>query len=638
MAGAATSGYFLYVDLTGNALHSPEQGVAQVTRRVSKVRKKAKASFLWQSVNEGSQLQKRDSLQVGEASSATIKLKDDTLLEVGEHSLVIIDDVPPLEMKFVKGTFVVRGKKQDFRINAEENKAPVIEKIPVRLLSPSSFQNLYVQSDSKTEVMFEWLELGEEAAALQPQLQVSRSRKFKDNSTQVFSPEKGQSMFRVALAPGNYYWRLMSPRLQSPEVREFHIQNARGLDPVYPANEKTVQQWTANSPVEFRWIPSRYGFPSQPHLQIATTNNFETKNLRVDEEISAESGRARVVLPTGNYFWRLAATYPQFTILSTPRSLSVESVKSIPIALNAPQENAELPLTESTSFSWQFPIENTLFELEIEQLRGEKTIATALKKRLSAYSLRWRARETGHYRWRVSALHAGASAVQSDWRHFNVMDRRPLVLKGPEDKKLFGYWKEAPEFSLEWEDIKTEKDQQYHIRIGTSSFLNQEPRSYNTQTPYIKSGDMQLPDGKYYWTVTLERETGEPIRVSEKRSFSIGVHPLLQAPREIFPKHQQTVNVVRFREDQDPVLEWEPVESATQYEVRLLDRGGRELASAKTDKTRFPLKAIKEGKYRWTVRAIDPLDRGGLPLPFKNFSITYGDPLKAPEILGSKVE
>ncbi|MEZ4749222.1 MAG: hypothetical protein R3B54_00950 [Bdellovibrionota bacterium] len=371
-------------------------------------------------------------------------------------------------------------------------------------------------------------------------------------------------------------------------------------------------------------------------MQIATANTFDPSNLRFDEVVSAESGRARVTLEPGTYYWRLSVAYPQFEIASPARRLTVESVKSIPIALVSPAQNTELALTDTTTFAWKFPVDNVIFEFELEQIREGQPVAEGEKRRLSAQTLNWKPSRIGDYRWRVSALHDEELLTQSDWQDFNVMDRRPLVLVGPEDKLLIGYWKELPEFTLEWEDIKTDKSQRYTVRVGTSPFLQEQTRSYNIETPYLKSSELKLANGNYYWNVVLESEEKETLRVSEIRSFSIGLHPLLQAPKEVFPKNKQTVNVVRFQGD--PVLEWQPVESATQYEVKLLDKGGRELASAKTEATRFPLKAIKEGSYRWTVRAIDPLDRGGLPLPFKSFFITYGDPLKAPEILGSKVE
>ncbi|MCB0405183.1 MAG: hypothetical protein KDD51_10390 [Bdellovibrionales bacterium] len=635
VAGAGASGYFLYVDLTGNALHEQESAIARVTRRISKVRKKAKASFLWQSVNEGTGLQRKDSLQVGEASAATVKLKNDTLLEIGEHSLVIIDDVPPLEMQFVKGSFLVRGQKEDFRIHAEENKAPVIEKIPVRLLSPASYQDIFVQS-GEANVVFEWLELGTGDSALQPQLQVSRTDRFNANSTQTFSLQKEQSLYRAKLRPGRYFWRLVSPRLQNPEVREFKIQTARSLNPVYPQKDQIIQQWTSNREVEFRWVSSRYAFPDSPRLQIATTDNFEGQSLRVDEAISAERGRTLVNLEPATYYWRLTVPYPQFLVSSPVRTLRVESVQAMPLALGAPEQGAELPLAEVSAFRWQFPVDNTLFEFEVEQVREEKTIASIEKKRLSGLTLSWRPPHTGSFRWRVAALHQGQTATASDWRYFSVLDHRPIGLVAPDNKKSLGYWKELPEFSLEWENSKTEKSQRYHVRVGKSPLLQEASRSYTPEKPFLRSSDLQLADGKYYWNVVLEAATGEPIRVSETRTFSIGLHPLLQAPKALFPKNLQTVNVVRSQGD--PALEWEPVPSATQYEVRLLDKGGRELASATTEETRFPLKAIKQGEYRWTVRAIDPLDRGGIPLPHKQFKITYGDPLKAPEILGSKVE
>lgn len=66
--------------------------------------------------------------------------------------------------------------------------------------------------------------------------------------------------------------------------------------------------------------------------------------------------------------------------------------------------------------------------------------------------------------------------------------------------------------------------------------------------------------------------------------------------------------------------------------MQLLGPEGRKTLLQKVvSTTEVQLGELNEGKYEWSVRAVDRLKRRGEAMPARNFSISYGDPLPAPE-------
>ena len=201
--GAGISAYFLYLDVTRAGGVGRGKPMGEIVDFRDRVRRKPASSFLWTSIQEGESLYKRDSIQVGEGGFATVRLKDDTLLEIAENSLVVLDNLNLLEMKFVRGSFIVRKKTGDQKITVKKNGRKKVEPLVIRLEHPDLYsQRTISPRQEKTSVEFRWVVSGKKGAS--PEFQISKNKNFSDALKKPVT-EKGKGKVRVALKPGSYY-------------------------------------------------------------------------------------------------------------------------------------------------------------------------------------------------------------------------------------------------------------------------------------------------------------------------------------------------------------------------------------------------------------------------------------------------
>src|SRR4051812_12772962 len=92
LAGASAAGYHLYLDFYESGGLNRTAPVATLIHSESQVKRKASSSFVWERAHSAESLYRKDSVQSGPASSALIQMKNGTRVELGENSLVIIDD------------------------------------------------------------------------------------------------------------------------------------------------------------------------------------------------------------------------------------------------------------------------------------------------------------------------------------------------------------------------------------------------------------------------------------------------------------------------------------------------------------------------------------------------------------------
>src|SRR4051812_48422655 len=98
LSGALTGTWALYLDRTASGRAGRGPAVAMVQRREVSVRRKASGSYLWTNVDLLQDLYRRDAIQTNADSSALIRFNDNTVLEIGENSLVVIDDVKDIQL------------------------------------------------------------------------------------------------------------------------------------------------------------------------------------------------------------------------------------------------------------------------------------------------------------------------------------------------------------------------------------------------------------------------------------------------------------------------------------------------------------------------------------------------------------
>ncbi len=640
--GAFISGYLLYLDLedVGSAAGTGKI-LAHVEQAVSSVKRRSASSFLWSNVEPGTALFRKDSVQVGVASQAIIRLKDDSLLEIGERSLVIIEDVPPLEMKFLKGNFIVRGREQDYRIAVEENQAPVIEPIPIRLLSPSPNETFYLVDKGQQLINFRWSPLdnaNKGGRNIAPVLEISSSNKFIKRQTQTVPLDNNRNQaFSMPFAEGDYFWRVRAENLTVFETRSFSVAKPIRPELLSPIGGKQVFRWEALAPIEFTWIT-----PTKPHqiatwIELGLSPKFEKTSLLTRQEVALADGKVEIqnVAP-GKYYWRLLQEYPGKVITSDVETFSLERNTNVNLSLLEPKSQARLAHQKPVTFSWAFPADAMEYQFEVQRVENN-TGTPVYQQVVNDRQLPWTATQPGQYRWRVGVIWKKEIVKSTSWQEFFVFDDYPVVLLSPNQRQAFQYWKTPPEFALEWtpQDVASQGKNRYRLMIATDPNMVQNQKVFRTRDTRISRRTLKLGNGRYFWQVQVVDSQDRPLKSSAIQDFQVKNFDVLAAPEKVNLSPGEVINLITS--EKDPVARWAPVPDAQAYEV-VVKQGGRTLASERTEKPEFPLKDLKPGKYTWTARAIDPLDRPGVWLKERTFTLSFGKRLRAPQIIGSKVE
>ena len=159
--GAASGSYLLWRDLNGVGAAGQGVPMARVEKREAKVKRKPKSSYVWSNVQLDDNLYRRDSVQTSSGSAAALRLTDGSLLEMGENSLVIIDDIGNLSLNFSKGEVILRksdGAESKLRISQDGKTS--FEDFAIRIVKPESLARYFIfangQKHDTTTVEFNW--------------------------------------------------------------------------------------------------------------------------------------------------------------------------------------------------------------------------------------------------------------------------------------------------------------------------------------------------------------------------------------------------------------------------------------------------------------------------------------------------
>jgi predicted phage tail protein len=235
---------------------------------------------------------------------------------------------------------------------------------------------------------------------------------------------------------------------------------------------------------------------------------------------------------------------------------------------------------------------------------------------------------------------SGNLVGESEWRSFSIVEGKPLVLRFPTQKHEVTHWGSGANFTFAWEndpEMNKNENSQYLFEVLQGEAQETPWVAKKLRLTQIPASQLQLKDGEYHWRVKVINAQGEVLKTSQTRSFRVGVHPPLRAPasEKSFP---QSGAIVNYQENPSgPVARWESVEGAKAYEFKL-SKGSQLVFTKKTETNQLPLGQLPEGKYQWSVRAIDPIQRTGEALPARSLEVTYGRVLKAPKLKLKEVQ
>ncbi len=324
LGGAFGGGYVLYQDLHDSGEASGGKTLGKVERREAQVRRKSAHSYIWNNIDAGENLFIKDSVQTGRGSAVSLRLVDGSILDIGENSLVVMDDSAELSLGYLRGSIVVHKAEGDSKISVGKDGKTHVEDLVVRLLKPESLARYFVPEKTLKSMTFGWDLRVPGTHSEGFTFQVSDDPRFYSQSTvsiQLNESEKERGATHLTqsvstqLGPGLYYWRLIQKNKILSEVRRFQIFSALALQSIWPANHAKVKVLASDRTFSPRWVASKVstqgeGRPQlEEHiLEIARDTNF--KDLVVSELINPTTGSTAVHgLSNGSLYWKIKSVY-----------------------------------------------------------------------------------------------------------------------------------------------------------------------------------------------------------------------------------------------------------------------------------------------------------------------------------------
>lgn len=665
LSGTVGGSYLLWLDVHESGSKGQGTPMATVVRKSAKVKRKTKASYAWSNVQLNEPIFKKDSVQTSVDSAAALKLRDGSILELGENSLVVLDEVGDLALNFQRGQAVLRTAKGDSRVSIGSDGKAHIEQVPVSLIKPEPLAELLTAERQFVEVAFAWNPRGAQNSQMQrlPEqwvIQLSRDEHFRGPGTKTRNiPDVRTTATVLSLDAGKYFWRILGRSGQQDTVlsptSQFRVAAVEALKPSWPNTSEKIRSFGEESRLQFRWIMPKSveslldgstADRSEHFLEVSRDPRFASQ--LVQEKIAPTNLVAHLGgLQTGSLYWRIVSHYGGLTLRSAVERFELEQTPTLGLELTYPEDGGTLPLRSALRFSWTSEATDIDYVWEVED-QQQRAVAS---EKVKGFSSEWRKPSPGTYRWRVTAYAKSQKIAESPWRRLAVAGGAPLALIRPERDFVGYYWKEPLNIPFEWtRDPLIEKDANlgYLVEVARNPEFSEILASGRTKGSVLASNRIQLSQKlrpqenlPLFWRVSVVDANGQALKKSESRKFVYGTYPLLRAPAAAKPEANSTINLLE--QDGDPVLAWTSVDAAHGYQVTISQKDEKStkekvVLTTTTPKSAIVLKGIKPGVYRWSVRPIDTINRLGNPLEPRDFTITYGQPLPPPEPVSPEVQ
>jgi hypothetical protein len=642
ISGAVYCAHLLYQDLNrlGDRSGSP---VAKLERLEAKVRLKAANSFVWGPAHVAQDLYLKDSVQTAPNGGAAVKFNDGSILEVGENSLIVIDQLANLSLGFLKGTAILRTQSGDTRITVDETGKTKTEKLPVRLIKPDAFSELLTEKATRT-VDFSWSLAAKDGQATpnQVRLEISPDRKFKSKNLKSIPMAGATTEASVTLPAGRFYWRVVGADLQA-EPAPFRVDSVAALKPISPSGQ-TIDAFDDSAPIEFDWASEKSDSVLEKFShKIEISKNPDFRQIVSSDDVAASSGIAHTQgLETGTYYWRIVSNYKDanqsLELHSSVEKFQVERIAKAEIIQTLPEDGAELELIPNVRFDWSSETPGLSYQWQIREKGTVSVKAEVLTKTSPSLSVATIQPPlvAGVYEWHVKASLKDHVVGESPWRSVRFYEGVKPVLKTPLAKQEYRYWSDIPNFDLTWSaDPKVQSGERaYLVEIANTAEFKS-PTKIEVKEPELASKKIRWNPGDQFWRVSIIDSKKQITKTSNVSQFYFGPYPPLRAPASVSPPAGTVYNPLI--QEKPLVVHWDAVQDAQGYELTI-KVGDQVVLHKTTDKAEVELKGIKPGKYHFTVSAIDRLKRKGDASPDRDFEVTYGDTLDAPVSLSPEVQ
>ncbi len=689
----ATFSLLFYFDVTRRVQVGDAEIVGSITYKKKLAQRKYSNQVVWEEVEQNAPVYNYDAIRTAEGAEAVVRIKDGTQFTINENSLVVVAIAKnAIDIEFGAGSItanrnaVTDGKlqtvniktagttisigKSDVNVSSEKGKGvnlsvqkgSAIVKTDTSEKQVSAFQNASVAAGKNVEVntqRFRLLEPGHDSFQLttgaaktvafswEPvkdaravYLEVSDSRNF---TRTLLSEKLARNRGAASLKEGTYYWRIRAAgrakgQADTSEVRKFVVLRDDPLLLISPRQGERVLYLKKPPLIQFKWRPSTLA--SGYELLIARDAEMK-QDLR---RLSVSSPSITIDnLTKGAYFWRINA----LSGLGSGGAVNASQVSRFTVDVTGTLDSPE-PLypqdgfvigrqvlkNSSVSFSWKKNPELTKSVFSVATDKAFKNTVFSANPASDLFSFKSDL-SPGTYYWRVAgALGETAKTAPSAARSFIVVEKAEVQLIAPDDRQSVASAIEDKDPSVNFVWKRADIPGLYHLEVAKDDRFSQPVDEATTREFHALS--RPLPPGKYHWRVSLLNKEGAVLMTSQSRSVELVEG--LGTPLMLSPRNDEKVNM---RSSSSLALRWQRVKGADQYEVTLYQikgRGQQKIVSALVADTVYEMKELKrldEGKFSWTLQAID-LEKGKIlrksPTTRARFDITLGGPLQKPLI------
>jgi hypothetical protein len=423
------------------------------------------------------------------------------------------------------------------------------------------------------------------------------------------------------------------------ELKESDVEMIKIFSP--RSDRVTIVNPETHDPIKFNW----QGFP--PDSVVSLWVGASRKDLQMVAQTSSGNNHSlEKQIPTGKHFFKLIAKDPKNPNVQLESQLHrLEVVAKYPPGAIAPANDSNIVANKEenpVTFKWNRPEDAKNILLEISKDPGFKQKVTTKTFSDDENSF-IQTLPGGEYYWRLSSSYSEVDhPFYSKSMRFTISSKPKVSLKitwlasgKTEADKEIQYYIDKPDMALAWQVDKKDEVKNWKVHFWPAS-AGREPSSSSdniikTEKQTLKT-DLPNP-GNYLAVVEGYNEYDVLIASSEIKAIDVAERPLLKAP--VF--EPESGNLTADNRG-NLTLSWTSLNDVKEYRLRLLDKDGKEIKSAKFVKNSTSLVNLLPGQYKVDISAVDTYGRDsehGLP---RTVVVPDSSGLKAPKLKKVQVD
>ena len=643
----AVTAFLLYQEFSMRIDRSGSDEIGTLTYRKKRAERRYSRQVIWEDLPQSAPVYNYDSIRTVEDSSARIHLKDGTLIDLEENTLIVLSVArKDIAIDFSEGSISAstalsdgrggivlksgdtsmslkgeasldrRGKELDLSVSSGSaevraggrrgtvrknerasvsGKAVSVREIRIVPMEPAN-NSYYVAGGGWQRVSFKW----KNGSGKPLVMEVAGDARFRKI---LFTKDAGTSFVR-GFAEGTYYWRLKpAAGGEAGPVRKFTVISQSPPRLVDPAAGREISCYSRKPLVDFSWTGS--GRATGYRVEISRSADFS----RIDTAIPASGTSVGTdSLEAGRYWCRVRAlySYAGTSLVSSPSNFIIVKRKEarVPEA-RYPDSGASVSFLSLGSgglvLNWDENQEISSYEVEISTDRNFRQVAVRERTPRNSYKVK-KALPEGTWFWRVRGYDpAGKATPFSIASSVIVRGQSPLELRSPAEGDVIPWYRSGGSVEFRWRDPN--RAGRYRISVASDARMKSLLREITVDRT---SADVAgLAAGRLFYRVQAIDGNGKVLVQGPVTSFSISA--LLPEPEPVYPLGNSVVNVLNMNA---LAFSWNPVEGATHYRITLYSYSGsysKKLYEKVVNEAGFTLKnfaVLDTDTFYWEVQAL----------------------------------